>query len=140
MLSKAEAEALLAEEKLITANIRWQPLKSKSGRRYRFEVVVLVPSRNVALKLHGQVAKTNRSFVLIFGGDPIRKYTVHAKHRNPDGTVIREPHKHLWDEVNEDGYAYIPKDITPGDPNREFVDFLKQCNIRLLGSYTPFLL
>jgi len=140
MLTKAEAETLLTEEKLITANVRWQPLKSKAGRRYRCEVVVLAPTSNVALKLHGRVGKTNRSFALTYWGDPIRKYTVHKKHINPDGTAIVEPHKHRWDEINEDGYAYIPNDITPGDPHTEFVDFLKECNIKLLGTYTPFLL
>ena len=61
--------------------------------------------------------------------------TVHAKHPNPDGTIIRGPHKHKWNETYEDRQAYVPDDISFGDINREFQDFLKQCNIRLLGTY-----
>ena len=83
----------------------------------------------------GYVGLKNRSFALLFNNLPIRKYTAHDKHVNPNtgGTV---PHKHLWDDYWADKVAYVPDDIRVGDPNQEFIDFLAECNIELRGSYS----
>ena len=139
MLTNTEVAALLAQDKIITANIRWHSIGGKHSENYRLEATVLAPSSNTALRFTGRKGKRNRSFALLFGGDPIKMITVHAVHCNPDGTRIREPHKHTWDETYEDRQAYVPDDISFGDINREFQDFLKQCNIRLLGTYASIM-
>ena len=139
MLTNTEVATLLAEDKIITANVRWHSIGGKYGENYSLEATVLAPSSNTALRLAGRKGKRNRSFALLFGGDPIKMITVHAVHCNPDGTRIREPHKHTWDETYEDRQAYVPDDISFGDINREFQDFLKQCNIRLLGTYASIM-
>ena len=136
MTTAREAEEILNEEKLIRANVRWNPDPPGSGR-YKLSVMVLgVVSRRL-LELRGNVGRTNRSFALLYQGNPVRKYTVHAKHSNPDGQIVRGPHKHRWDDLDGDRWAYIPEDIAAGDVNREFMDFLRECHIELEGSYSP---
>jgi hypothetical protein len=41
--------------------------------------------------------------------------------------------------VHRDREAYIPDDIDFSDVNRAFFDFLKECNITLIGSYQPLI-
>ena len=92
------------------------------------------------LSLRGFVGKKNRSFVLLYKNNPIRKYTVHAWHRHPiTKERITDPHKHTWDDEWQDRLIYIPDDIRIGNPNDELIDFLKECNISLRSSYSPML-
>lgn len=146
MVTKAEAEAILAEEKVITKNLRW----TSRGPRFELEAAVGIvgqpvdpdePEKPVAsLRLVGYVGKTNRSFALLCRNFPIRKYTVHDHHTNPKtGEVVYGPHKHTWDDDWEDGLVYVPADIRIGDANEELVDFLHECNIRLEGAYQPLM-
>jgi hypothetical protein len=139
LLTKEEADSVIAAQKVISANVSWHQRPSGVGRRFTLEASVLEPSTNILLKLYGRVGKKNYSFSLLYGGDVIRKYTVHDRHHNPDCTWIEKPHKHLWDDINEDGYAYIPTDIDTSDIHKAFTDFLKECNITLTGTYSPFL-
>lgn len=139
MLTQGETEAIIAEPKVITANVSWRSLPVSGGRRFLFEASVLVPSRNMLLKLYGRAGKKNYSFSLVYGGEPIRKLTAHARHHNPDCEWLTEPHKHTWDETNEDGHAYVPSDIRTSDVHQALSDFLRECNIDLRGMYTPFL-
>ena len=140
MLTNAEVSDLLDKDNIITANLHWHPKGGKYSERYFLEATVLLPVDNLILRLTGNKGKRNRSFVLLYSGDPIKKVTVHHKHRNPDGTIIYGPHKHTWDEVCDDRNAYVPDDINFGDINSEFHGFLKQCNIKLLGTYSPILM
>lgn len=139
MLTKAEADAILAEPKVITANISWRSLPAGGGRRFLLETSVLVPSKNLLLKLYGRVGKTNYSFALVHAGDPIRKLTAHARHHNPGCEWLTQTHIHIWDEANEDGQAYIPSEIITSDVHQALHDFLKECNINLRGTYKPFM-
>ena len=73
----------------------------------------------------------------MYRNTPIRKYTVHAFHRDPvTNVVVRQPHKHTWDDEWEDQRVYIPDDIRIGNVNEELIDFLRECNVELRGSYT----
>ena len=49
-------------------------------------------------------------------------------------TVIYGPHKHIWDDDYEDEYAYVPNDIVVGNPNVELRDFLRECNVEVMGT------
>ncbi len=136
-VTKAEADALLAEPKECTANLSWKI----QGSGFRLEeVVVLARQSNNVLRLRGYVGKKNYSFALLYKNQPIRRYTVHAQHTNPDGTRVRGPHKHTWDDIYQDNITYIPPDIPGnGDPNADLLAFLNECNITLIGSYHPLL-
>ena len=132
MVSEADAIEILEEPKVIAVNLGWR----NDGRSYRLEAAVLALETRRSLRLVGTVGVKNRSFVLLYQNTTIRKYTVHDRHRDPvSREVVRQPHKHLWDDEWEDKRVYIPDDIRIGEPNEEFMDFLKECNIELRGSY-----
>ncbi len=57
--SQAEVAALLAAEKVLSANIRWRAV---GHERYRLEAKVLVPITGVLLTLAGNKGKRNFSF------------------------------------------------------------------------------
>ena len=133
MITEAEANRLLEEAKVIWANLSWRI----DGEIFRLEAKVLCLESEEILSLRGTVGKKNRSFVLLYQNTPIRKYTVHAFHRDPvTRERVTQPHKHWWDDEWEDRRVYIPNDIRIGNPNDELVDFLQECNISLRGNYT----
>ena len=133
MVTEAAANSLLKEDKVIWANLSWRI----DGEMVRLEAKVLCLESEEILSLRGTVGKKNRSFVLLYQNTPIRKYTVHAFHRDPvTRERVTEPHKHWWDDEWEDKRVYIPNDIRIGDANDELVDFLQECNISLRGNYT----
>ena len=132
MVTKAQADAMLAEPKVIAANPVWR----FDRRGYRLEAAVLAEDSGELLKLRGYVGRSNRSFVLLYRNTPIRKYTVHRLHIDHEtGEKTTEPHKHTWDEINQDRKIYLPDDIRIGDANHELIDFLQECNIALRGAY-----
>ncbi|MGG6296191.1 DUF6978 family protein [Leptolyngbya sp. AN02str] len=53
----------------------------------------------------------HRSFGRIYGLD------IGKEHRNPNGELVGEKHKHRWDEVFRDKQAYVPDDITEPSSN-----------------------
>ena len=137
MVTEAEATGLLEESKVIGANVAWR----MDGSVSRLEATVLCINSERTLNLRGFYGKKNRSFVLLYRNTPIRKYTVHASYKDPvTRQVVRQPHKHWWDDEWEDRGVYIPNDIRIGNLNEEFLDFLQECNIELRGSYAQLLL
>lgn len=129
-ITQAEADALVAEPKVISANIRWR----QWGRGHRMDDVIVLGLRSgQVLKLAGWIGPKNRSYALLCRNQPIRKWTVHEQTKRPDGTALLGPHKHSWDDELEDEYAYVPEDIRIGNPFDELQDFLAECNIQLVG-------
>ena len=136
MVTAAQADKVIAEDKVIYEELTWRV--ERSG--YKLTAHVVCESSGLTLVLHGTIGKTNRSYVLLYGNDPIRKYTVHrSNHTDPvTGIVHRGPHKHYWDDTWKDRRSYVPNDIRIGDPNEELVDFLRECNISLRSSYSAY--
>lgn len=134
MVTEFDAQKILAEPKVIRQDLVW----SASGRAYRLEAVVIATVSGETLSLHGYVGVQNRSFALLYRDTPIRKFTVHPWHIDPvTRERVTDPHKHTWDDVYQDRRVYLPTDIRIGDPNDEILDFLRECNISLLGGYQP---
>ena len=134
MVTESKANELLGEDKVIWANLAW----IRDGTNSRLEAKVLCLESEEILTLKGTIGRKNRSFVLLYLNTPIRKYTVHAFHRDPvTRERVTQPHKHWWDDDWEDKRVYIPNDIRIGNPNEELVDFLQECNVTLRGNYTP---
>ena len=135
-MTEGEVDAVLSAEKVITERLRWGR-HGLSGPREFLDARVLDVESSELLVLRGNrtAGRPNYSFVLLYRGIPIRKLTVHAKHTNPDGQVIRGPHKHKWTEVDGDALAYVPNDINWHSIDTALVDFLAECNIRLAGAY-----
>ena len=89
LVTEAEANELLRENKVIGANISWR----MDGDVSRLEATVLCIESERTLSLRGFYGKKNRSFVLLYKNTPIRKYTVHASHKDPvTREVVRQPH------------------------------------------------
>ena len=136
MVTEAATQTILKEQKVIGANLSW----TADGVFHRLEAKVLCLESEEILTLKGTWGKTNRSFVLLYKNTPIRKYTVHAYHRDPETReMVRQPHKHTWDEEYQDRRVYIPDDIRIGNLNEELMDFLEECNIELRGTYSPMM-
>lgn len=134
MVTRAEADAIIQEPRVIGANLSW----TSDRRSFTLEATVLAIDSGHLLKLRGYIGLKNHSFALLYKNIPIRMYTAHDRHRNPlTGEIVRVPHKHYWDDVWEDDLIEIPDDIRTGDPNTEFLDFLKECNITFHGAYSP---
>lgn len=130
MVTKDEADALIAEPKVIGAKIVWR----RWNRGHRMDAVMALGEESGAvLKLTGWIGPQNRSFVLLYNNYPIRKWTVHHRTKAPDGSTIEGPHKHAWDDDLEDEFAFVPDDIRIGKAPEELEDFLKECNITVLG-------
>jgi len=133
-VTNAEVEAILKADKVITSTLRWSSRSSAKGRLY-LEARVLAPDTSELLDFKGVRGKTNYSYALLWRGVPIRKATLHFQHTNPDGQHIGEPHKHRWDENDEDGWAYVPDDMHWDNPDQALLDFLAECKIRYTGTY-----
>src|SRR5579884_699896 len=136
----AQAEFLLAQPKQIGGTVIRRPIIPSRTPRWRLETTVVAPTTLETLRLVGSYGRTNWSFALLVNTIPIRRLTMHGgRHTNPDGTVIEEPHKHIWDDLHRDREAYVPTDIDFSDVNEAFFDFLKECGITLMGQYQPLM-
>ena len=134
MITAAEADALVAEAKVINDDVRWS--FQRGGMRFAVRVRSL--ESDAELTLHGFVGRKNRSVVLVIDGAAIRRYTVHRSHRNPDtGRQIHGAHIHTWHDEWGGRIAMTPDDIRVGDPDQELFDCLRQFNITLRGRYEP---
>ncbi len=132
MVTSAEANAIWSEPKVIAVNLVWR----RELRNFRLEATILATTTGRTLSLRGYIGRKNRSFALLFKNIPIRKWTVHDRHRDAvSGQMVTQPHKHTWDDLHEDRATYLPTDMHVGDPNQELMDFLKECNITLRGAY-----
>jgi hypothetical protein len=131
-LTQAAADALVAAEKIVTADVVWrcQP------PGWRLQVRVLAVASKEIMELRGQIGRTNHSFALLYQNLPLRRYTKHARHPLPNGRVLTVPHKHTWDPEYGDVDAYVPEDIHPADDvNDQFLAFCRECHIELVGTY-----
>lgn len=139
-LTERQVDELLAEDKVITANILW---RREGKRRFKIDATVMATRSNTIMRLYGTIGLTKRSFALLLNSIDIRRICLSdiSKHKNKDGTVMRGIHKHAFEEETlESGDAYIPTDITGKDVNTQFADFLRECKITLQGDYQPWLL
>ena len=139
-ITKTEADAIIAEPKIISANLRWQPWHRGFRLNGLTGAAVVASNSQQILKLTGYIGRKNRSLTLLFKNQRIRGYCVKERHRNPDGQIINGPHKHSWEDVDEDNWTYVPTDVRSGDVNVELLDFLTECNVHLTSSYQPLLI
>jgi len=140
-LTSVEFEAILADEgKRIAGDIQWSEDEDHSPCIvFRVEVDneagwplfiqasynPLIPRTSYHL-IHRQIG---RVYGLDHGQD----------HRNPDGNLIGEKHKHRWSDAHRDKQAYVPPDITapPSDPVLVWSQFCLECRIEHEGTLAP---
>lgn len=132
-LDKVYADLLSSTPKIITDVLKWHQYDD----RYKLQLTkVLAPEIEEVLELTAYVGRTNRSYTLLYQSLPIRRYDAQGRHVTPDKQVVLGPHKHIWDLVHKDNYAYVPTDIDPNaDPNIQLFQFLREQNISVLSNY-----
>lgn len=132
MVTKAEIDRIYDMEKVIEEDWEWQ----KRGSNLIGEATVYCLNEDVNLVLKAW-KRQNYGFCLLYKGSKVvRRWDDSTPHTNPDGEVIKEPHKHYWDEDHEDRFAYPVDDVETDDVDEGFFDFLDECGIDLLGSYS----
>jgi len=132
-LSNAEFEALISDAgKQIVGDIQWAEdedhspclcfrAEVRSGAGWpmfingNFNPLIPRTSFHIIHRQHGRI------YGLDHGQD----------HRNPDGNLIGEKHKHRWKESHRDREAYVPPDITapPSDPVSVWTQFCSEARI-----------
>lgn len=129
--SKSEADHLIQIPKAISAKVIWKP----DGKSWRLRTKAIALDQDDIFDIVAYIGRTNYSFVLLYSNYPIRKFTKHSPHRI-GGKIFTDPHKHVWDGETENRIAYIPDDIdADSDLNEQFLAFLAECNIKLVGDY-----
>ena len=114
MLLQPEFEELIADTtKQIEVNISWNEDEDHSPAvEFRVEVTsnagypLFVKGSYNVLTLKLTYALIHRAVGRIYALD------LGQDHRNPDGNLVGEKHKHRWDERYRDKKAYVPTDIT----------------------------
>lgn len=137
MLSDNEFEVFLYEDKVIEGDITWSDDEDHSPA-VEFQVDVWSPA-GFPLVLH---AKFNRfsaklSFAIIHRGTGrIYALDLGVDHRNPNGALVGETHKHRWTERFRDRQAYCPADITQPatEPVAVWREFCAEANIDHQGT------
>ena len=137
-LTQAEFESILNDaSKSIEGNLEWQPDPDHSPSvEFRAEVdsdaghpLVVVGSYNrlvQALSYTLLHRESGRVYALDLGKD----------HRNPDGQLVGEKHKHRWTEKHRDKEAYDPPDITsgPSQPLQVWTQFCAEAKLTHKGT------
>ena len=136
-LSQQEFDAILADQsKRIVGDLAWQNDEDhSSAREFRAEVA---SGAGYPLFVNGRCNPKagTLSFTLIHRGvGRIYALDLGAEHRNPDGRLVGEKHKHRWTEALRDKQAYVPADITAPwtQPSDVWVQFCAEANISHFG-------
>jgi hypothetical protein len=139
ILTQDEFEAILNDaSKYVKEDIFWRP----EGIWFKFRTSLITKSTNYSLFLQGThnphiptlsytliCPPRTRIYALDLGKD----------HRNPDGELVGEIHKHRWSEVYHDKQAYCPLDITAcaSDPIGVWKQFCDEAMIDHNGVMHP---
>lgn len=135
-----DADRVVAQPKVIGQHMEWVSVMHGKNERWTLSADVIAPGTTHSLQLRGSWVPVAWGSALLWNNAPIRRLDMsHRVHRNPDRTLITEPHKHRWTTEHLDQIAYIPTDIDFSDVNTGFFGFLAECSITLTGTYQPIL-
>ncbi len=128
---------MLAAPKYVSGRIEWT---MRAGRtpRYESDFSVRSPVRgDPEPAIIGRIVASSNPYrtkcAFIYNGVCIRRWESTGRHRNPDGELILGEHKHGWDEVHEDRWAYVPDDIDPTSRTSVLDSFMVECGITIDG-------
>ena len=137
-LTNDEIAWVLGAPKRVTEQFEWT---QRPGRTLKYECSfsVRVPSQDdpQAADLGKVEVATNQyesKCAFIYSGICIPRWESAGPHTNPDGQRIDGEHKHTWDEVDEDRYAYAPDDIDTSSRDTILMSFLDECGIIMEGA------
>lgn len=141
-MNQGEFEVILTDErKFIEGDIDWKDDEFK-GPVAEFRVE-LQSSMGYPLIVKGSFNRRLKKISFsIFHPSVGRIYGLDMglSHKNPDGSVVGDTHKHRWSELFKDKQAYVPKDITasPDEPIEVWKQFCLESGITHQGAmHTP---
>ncbi|MGB3614720.1 MAG: hypothetical protein WBA10_13080 [Elainellaceae cyanobacterium] len=141
MLSQEEFEEIIADtSKRIDSDITWEADESHAlWVKFRVEIV---SDNGYPLFIKGNYNQVIQAltFVLVHVGfGRIYGLDLGKDHRNPDGIMIGEKHKHRWSEALRDKQAYVPEDITApaNQPVEVWQQFCLEAAIEHNGTMRP---
>lgn len=138
MLTQEEFEELINDSsKTIEEDITWQENETHyPAVEFRVEVI---SHQGYPIFIHGSYNSLVRtlSYAIIHRGTGrIYALDLGKSHRNPDGKIVGEIHKHRWHIIYKDKQAYVPPDITTSinEPIQVWQEFCAESNITHNGS------
>ncbi|MBE9078504.1 hypothetical protein IQ241_14560 [Romeria aff. gracilis LEGE 07310] len=141
-MSQAEFDAILQDtSKIIQTNIVWQK-HPQHERLLKFKAEIISASAAYQLSLRGTYNPILHALSYHIICPPygrIYGLDMGKDHKNPDGQLVGEKHKHRWSESYRDKQAYLPQDITAAedDPVGVWQQFCEEALIRHNGIMRP---
>ena len=135
-MNQREFEAIISDDtKEVFGNIVWEDDVHPMAKGFRIEVnsdpgyPIFVNGWYNPLSGKLSYAIIHRTMGRIYGLD------LGADHRNPDGKLVGEKHKHRWQEGLQDREAYVPEDITEpwNRPLEVWRQFCNEANLQHSG-------
>ena len=141
-LSQQEFEAILEDtSKTIQGDIVWQKHPQHSLLfRFKAEIVSDLETYPLSMRgTHNPLIDTLSYHIICPPYGRIYGLDLGKSHRNPDGQLIGEKHKHRWNEIYRDKQAYEPPDITASgnNPVKVWQQFCKEAAICHDGVMKP---
>ena len=138
-LTEAQANRIIAAEKQIAGDIRWEydPAHNQTWAKFEKKVqngldLNLVVYGNTSLVIGGK-----SSFSLVLNGSfRVFGLDVNGSHRNKhtDRNEWRgRTHKQRWTDLCRHRFAYTPDEIIPEDASAAFLEFCRECGIDFTG-------
>lgn len=138
MVSQARMDQIYDMDKVLEEDWQWE----HRGSNIRGEGVVQCLDEELYLTLKAWKRKETDKYafsLLYKTSKTVRRWDKSTPHKNPDGEVLEDPHKHYWTEEHEDGFAYPVDDVTTSNFDEAFFDFLEESNIEHNGQYQSHL-
>ncbi|ASC69189.1 hypothetical protein XM38_001150 [Halomicronema hongdechloris C2206] len=141
MLTQAEFDQILDDpSKRIDGDITWTNSNNTLWSQFRADIIT---SSDHDLFIQGSYNPVipALSYILIYPAAGCRIYGLDLgkDHRNPDGRLVGETHKHSWTETFRDKQAYAPPDITApaSNPVEVWQQFCQEARITHNGIMAP---
>ncbi len=138
-LSQAEFEGILNDKsKTIQGDIFWK----EESLWLKFKAEVQTNSGNYQLSVRGtynSIVEALSYHIICPPYGRIYGLDLGKDHRNPDGKLVGEKHKHRWSELYRDKQAYVPPDITASaaEPVKVWQQFCREAALCHNGVMQP---
>ena len=135
-LRQEEFEVILKDDsKTIQEDIVWM----EDSLWFKFRTEVQTNSGNYQLSIRGTynpIIYALSYHVICPPYGRIYGLDLGKDHKNPDGELVGEKHKHRWSEIYRDKQAYVPSDITASvdNPVKVWKQFCKEAVVRHDGT------
>ncbi len=135
-MTQQEFEAIISDDtKEISGDIVWEDDDHPMAKGFRIEVKS-GPGYPIFVNGWYNLLSGKLSYAIIHRPmGRIYALDLGADHRNPDGKLVGEKHKHRWQEGFRDTKAYVPADITEpwNRPLEVWKQFCNEANLRHSG-------